>query len=193
MSMEVNIKNHSDGKLVEVTDDLQLKTQAELHELEHYIAIHHGQAYHAQYIDTGITAKDQAILHIKNTDPERRLVITRANAQAITTTTFPNAGDICYMTLNETYTSGGTLVTPVNTYQATGKSAQATVYGNDPTLGGTATTLVSQAPSSNGLTMSMELHGALVLGLNDTCTIRYLSTTTGWARAWISFVMDDES
>ena len=193
MTMEINIKNHSDGKITEVTKDLQLKVSSENHELQHYMAITHGQTYQTQYIDTGITAKTQAILHIKNTDPSRVMVLSYLRMQAITAGTYPSTGELWKLCMNETYTSGGTLIVPTNTFQATGKSAVAEVYGNDPTLGGTPLVLDTQAPDKNGQEISYNKHGSIILGLNDTFTIKYTSASTGWAKARVTFVMSDET
>ena len=193
MAIDINIKNHGDGTTASVTPDYQLKVSSENHELQHYMAITHGQTYQTEYIDTGITAKTQAIMHIKNTDPTRKMVLSYLRMQAITAGTYPSTGEMWKLCMNETYTSGGTLIIPTNTFQASGKSAVAEVYGNDPTLGGTAVVLDSQAPNSNGQEISYNKHGSIILGLNDTFTIKYTSASTGWAKARVTFVMTDEA
>ena len=192
MVMEVNIKNHSDGKIVEVTDDLQLLVRAENHELQHYMARTHGQSYQVEYVDAGITAKTQALLHIKNVDPNRKMIFSYFRMQAITTTTFPSAADYFTLVINDTYVSGGTPLVPANTYQATGKVALAEVYGNDPVLGGAALVLDTRAPKDNGEECTYNKHGSIILGLNDTLTIKYTSTTAGWAKARCTFVMSGD-
>ena len=192
MAIDIQIKNNDDGKTASVTPDYQLKVSAENHELQHYMAITHGQTYQVEYIDTGITAKTQAILHLKNTDPTRNMVISYLRLQAITAGTYPSTGEMWKLCLNETYTSGGTVLIPTNTFQKSGKAAVAEVYGNDPTLGGTPLVLDSQAPKDNGQEISYNKHGSIILGLNDTLTIKYISASTGWAKARLTFVMSDE-
>jgi len=188
--MDINIKNHSSGHIAGVTHDNQLLTRTESHELQHHTAFHKGESYQVQYIDTGITAKTQTILHIRNDDPTRKLVMSYVRIQHVGDATMPAVTDYYEIGTGTTVGSGGSAVTPVNTSPSSGKSASVTVTGNDPTMAGTLGVLDTHFLESNGNELVYNKHGSIVLGLNDTFEIRHTSTsTTGSTKARVTFMM----
>jgi hypothetical protein len=192
MAMEISIKGHSDGKIVNVTNDHQLQVQSEFHELQHYMAIKHGQSYQIEGIDSGITATTQTILHIKNVDPVRKAVLSYIRLQAVTGGTYPSVGEKWEMGLGDTIASGGTSEVSINTHPSSGNTALIEATQGSPTMNDTMAVMDTQWPESNGKEITYNKHGSIILGLNDTFSIRYTSASTGSAKARITVMMDDE-
>ena len=96
-----------------------------------------GDAYQAIAIDTGITAKTQTLLHLRNDSTSKRVVFTYLRMQAVTDVTYPAVTDYFEIGMGRTVTSGGSAATPVNVNSGSGKSAPVTVTAGDPTMAGT--------------------------------------------------------
>ena len=182
------INGNGSPRAAEVTADFQLKVQAEVQELQHFEALS-GLTYQVSSTDTGITAKTQTILHLKNIDPERNCVISFIRMQAITNTASkPVVGEYFEIGMGETVASGGTATTPTNTNAASGNIASVTATGIDPTMAGTFTQIDKWYNVGNGQIVYNK-QGSIILGLNDTLSIRLLSAGTGEAYARITFMM----
>ena len=81
----VHIKNHSDGKLAGVTDEHQLKTRTEAHELAHHISWSDGEVYQVMYDDTGVVAENFSLLHLTNLSSTQYAVVSEVRLSAVTT------------------------------------------------------------------------------------------------------------
>jgi hypothetical protein len=177
--MAVEIKNHSDGTIAGVTDEHQLEVRSENHELQHHISWVDENVYQAIYNDTGITAASQTVLHVKNTSSTKRLVISFVRLLDMSSITTYAAGNYFTMGFNEVYASAGDVVTPVNTNVSSGKVAEATVYG-DPTMADTGVfTQIDRVYTKAGDQVVYNKQGSIILGLNDTFSIKFVSTGTG--------------
>ena len=116
------------GLRVAVTGENQLSTQAETHELQHHISLNKGQVYQAIGTHTLATSGTKTILHIKNNDPERFLIVSYMRIQ------FPggdgNIDEDTYFECgyNTIYGSGGATITPVNMNATSGNIATVTRY-----------------------------------------------------------------
>lgn len=178
------------GFLLGITPQNQAKVVAEVHSLQHHIARHTGQTYQAISIDTGITAKTQTLLHLINTDADKVLVISYMRMQAITdTASKPVVGEFFEIGFGRTVASGGSTTTPVNMNRASGNVAKVTATGIDPTMAGTFTAFDRVYNESSGREYVFNKEGSIILGLNDTIEIRFVSAGAGEAKARITFMM----
>ena len=190
--MAIEIKNHSNGTTAGVTSEHQIKVRSESHSLQHHISWENEEAYQAISTDTGITAKTQTMMHIKNTSSTKNLVISFIRIQAITNTASkPVIGEYFELGLGRTVSSGGTETTPVNVNAISGKVAEATVTGIDPTMAGTFTQIDKWYNEANDEKIYNK-HGSIILGLNDTFEVRLTSTGTGEAVCRVTFMMMDK-
>ena len=186
----MQLTDNSTGRVVAVTSEFQLKTVSENHELQHHNAWEEGQTYQVLSVDTGITAKTQTILHIKNTDSSRLLVVSFIRMQGVgLSATLPGTGDYFQLGLHETVASGGTVTTAVNTNAQSGNSADVVATGVDPTMGGSFTEIDRQYIKADGDEYSFNKHGSIILGFEDTVSVRLVSSGTGTAKARITFMM----
>ncbi len=179
------------GHVAQVTSTNQVKTITESHELQHHISRNFGQSYQVISTDTGITAATQTILHLKNTDTTRKMVISFIRMQAITNTASkPVVGEYFQMGLGRTVSSGGTEVTPVNVNASSGNVASVVATGVDPTMAGTFSETDRWYNEGNN-EHSYNKQGSHILGLNDTFEVRLVSAGTGEAYCRITFMMID--
>ncbi len=186
--MAIEIKNNSDGTTASVTHGNQLLVQAENHELQHHISRHHQNTYQAISIDTGITAQDQTVFHMINNSSTHSAVISFIRCVDITTITTKVVGNYFEMGFGRTVSSIGTATTPVNMNVSSGKVAEVTVTGIDPTMAGSFTA-IDRFYTVLGDEVTLNKHGSIILGLNDTFEIRFISTGTGEARVRVTFMM----
>lgn len=188
--MAIEIKNYSDGTLAGVTTDNQLRVVSENQELQHFISWVKEDAYQVIAHDTGITAQNQTILHIKNTSSTKKCVISFIRLSAITNTASkPVVGEYWQMGVGDTIASGGSTVTPVNMNASSGRVAEVTCTTGDPTEGDTFTEIDRVYNQNNEHTYNKQ--GSIILGLNDTFSIKLLSAGTGQATARVTFMMID--
>jgi hypothetical protein len=180
------------GRSAEVNSENRLKTVAENHSLQYHVSSNNAQAYQVQGIDTGITAKTQTILHVKNDSNTKDMVLTYIRMQPVCTGTVPAVGIYFEVGVGETIASGGTVITPVNMNQSSGNTADVVATGIDPTMGGIFTVVDTQYVESNGKEIAYNKEGTIVLGKGDTCSVRLTTTGTGEAKARISFLMIDK-
>lgn len=193
--MQVLIKNNSDGYTTEVTPEGQLKVEAEIHELQHHEARVQEQTY--QVIGTATIANaTTTVLHLKNNDPERDMVVSSIRLQSIDPsggTAPPAAANFFSIGYDRTISSGGSAVTPVNTNAASGKVAAGTFTDSGPTMTGTFKELDRWYLDSDGGTNTFNNQGSLILKINDTLEIRFTSdNTSGTAYARVTFMMIGE-
>jgi len=189
---EISLKNHSTGDLLGITSEHQALVRAESHELNHHISWVSQDTYQALSVDTGITAKTQTVMHLKNTSPTKYLVISFIRMQAITNTASkPVVGEYFEIGFGRTVSSGGTETTPVNMARFSGKAAEVTATGIDPTMAGTFTAIDRWYNEGNG-EFVYNKQGSIILGLNDTFEIRLVAAGTGEAKGRVTFMMMDK-
>jgi len=177
------------GLMARVTDENALKTVTESHELQHHISRDSGLTFQALSVDTGITAKTQTVMHLKNDDPARILVISFIRMQAVTNTASkPVVGEYFEVGLGRTVASGGTTTTPVNMNSSSGNTASVTATGIDPTMTGTFTAIDRWYNEGNG-ELVYNKQGSIILGLNDTFEVRLVSAGTGESKCRVTFMM----
>lgn len=178
------------GRLLGITEENQIKTRAETHSLQHHISRSTKQAYQALSIDTGITAKTQTLLHLKNTDATRLLVISFIRFQAITSTASkPVVGEYFELGFGRTVSSGGTTTIPVNLNKTSGNVASVTATGIDPTMAGSFVAFDRIYHKASGEEYVFNKQGSIILGLNNTVEVRFVAAGTGEAKCRITFFM----
>jgi len=187
--MPIEIKNHSDGTIAGVSPEHQLLVRAESHSIQHHLSWVEGRAFQAIVTDTGITAQNQTILHLKNIDPTRKLVVTYIRLLDMSSITTHVVGNRFMIGLGDTISSGGDTITPVNMNAGSGVVA-AMEAKSDPVVAGTFTE-IDRVYTKAGEQVVYNKSGSLILGLNDTLSIQFLSTGTGAATARVTFMMLD--
>lgn len=191
--MDIRIKDNSTGTVAKVTPEFQLETRAETLSHQHYISREFAQTFQVIGVTDTLTAATIPVLHIKNDDPERDLVISYIRLQIVDpNATLPGVGDYFQLGLGTTI-SGGSAVTPVNTNASSGKVASVTATHSTPSSSGTFSELDRWYPTADGDSVTYNKDGSIILGLNDTFEIRIVSTSTaGIAYARTTFMMVDK-
>lgn len=191
MSIKI-IDGTGSGNEVEVTANNQLSIVGEQHSLQFHHSFHSSNAYQVIGDFTSINNSTHTILHIKNISTTKIIAITYIRIQGLDFTggtALPSVLTYFQLGMGTTYTSGGTVVTPVNVNFASGQTAEATVYDNSPTVGGTFTEIDKWFIESDAAQLIYNKEGSVILGQNDTFEIRVTSNhTVGVAIARISFV-----
>lgn len=191
----ITIKNPSSGRQAFVSPDGQLLTQSQSLSLQHYISRYRGQAYQAEFLDTGINSGTNNVGFIQNNSTTLSLVATFIRLQSVSLsggTATPDSSTYWNMGFGETYTSGGSTVTPVNMNRKSANTPEATVYQGNPTLGGTFTSFDRVYPNDSQVTYNKE--GSLILGPSDSVTFKLITDhTSGEAYARMTFLMMDLS
>jgi len=191
--MGINIEDgKGSGRTAAVTSINQLEVVSESHELQHHYSRHNGTVFQAISTDTGITAKTQTLLHLKNTDADRICVVTFIRMQAITdTASKPVVGEYFEVGFGRTVGSGGTATTPVVMNRSSAKVASVTATGVDPTMAGTFVLCDKIYNKASGEEIVFNKQGSMILGLNDTVEVRLVSGGAGEAKCRITFMMID--
>ena len=196
----IHVKNHSDGTLAGVTQDHQIKTRTESHELQHHVSWHDGDAYQVMYNDTGINdtgGGDSSLLHLTNLSATKNAVVSFIRLSAVTTgDTGGNAGDTGHyfeLGFGSTITagdSGSAANAPVfvNMNRTSGKAAAMRAVG-DGDMGGTFDRFDRVPAKFDGTQTVYNKHGSLILGQNDTMDIRFTSEGVGTATARVTVMM----
>jgi hypothetical protein len=193
----VTIKNPGTGRQAYVSTDGQLLVQSENLSLQHFVSRYTGQAYQVQFTDSGLTAKENVVGHIKNTSPTLSLVATHIRFQVpvVAGGTALNGAIVNNWRgyFGRTYASGGTVATPVNMNRSSGNAAAVTAYQGDPVLAGTGTEWDRFYPIDNGQG-AYNKEGSLILGPNDTMDFVFnTDNTSGTAYLRLTFLMMDLS
>lgn len=188
----MQIEDSNTGRVAGVDQQFQLKVVSESQELQHHNAWNSAQTYQVLSVDTGITAATQTLLHIINIDPTRRAVFTFIRAEAITdTANKPVAGEYFELGFGRTVASGGTVATPVNTVAGNGNIALVTATGIDPTMTGTFVPIDRKYNQSSASEWIMNKEGSIILDLNQTMELRFVSAGAGEAKCRFTFSMID--
>ena len=163
-----------------VNSENRLRTNSVVEELQHHYSKTEGQVYQIQGSETAVGATTQTILHIKNTSTTRLFVISYIRVQLIGEaggTALPVPATSFEIGFNQTYTSGGTAVTPVNMNAASGNAADLICYDNSPVVGGTFEGFDTWYPDGSTM-MTYSKHGSIALGFNDTVSCRLTTDHT---------------
>lgn len=183
---------HGTGTQLKVNCEGQGMVVAESHSLQHHVSWFNGDAYQALSTDTGITAATETQLHIRNDSTSQNLVVSYIRVQAITdTASKPVVGEYWQLGFGRTVGSGGTPTIPVNMNRTSGKVANVTVTGVNPTMAGTFTEFDRWYNVGNNM-LTYNKDGSLILGYNDTMEIRLVSAGTGEAYCRATFMMIDK-
>lgn len=189
--MAVQIQNNSDGTTAGVTTQNQLKTVSENHELEFHASWFEENCYQINVVDATVTATTDQVIHIKNTSSTKRLVITEMHLQAVTDIAeTAEVTEYFEIIVNDTVASGGVAGTATNLNLQSGKVAEVTITITDPTMDGVGTVIDRIYNPRAGEEITIEEHGGLILGLNDTMHIAFTSgAAAGHVKARVTFVM----
>lgn len=178
------VNKHGEGKVKSTSSELQ-----------HVIAERDGLAFQVIGDFTSVNNSTHTILHIENTSSSKNLYITFNRLQTVDLaggTALPSANTYWQLGYGRTYASGGTAVTPTNTNQYSGKTADAVCYGNNPTMSGTFVELDRYYIQSEADEQSYNKYGALALGKGNTYELRLVSdNTSGTAYCCVSFFYED--
>lgn len=190
MGFEVEIKNSSDGQIAGVTKAGQLLVESESHELQHDTAFKRENTY--QVIGEGnISSGSNTLIHLKNNDSARKIVISFIRTQLVTTAaTLPATTDYLEIGYGETVSSGGTVLTPINTTSDSGKTADITAT-QLPTVTGTNRVLDKHYYTGAGDEQTYNKQGSMVLGLGETMTLDVEASAAGYAYVRVTFMMID--
>lgn len=130
------------------------------------------------------------VLFMQNDNPELELLVTFMRLQVLGIT--PAAGEFFEIGFGNTYTSGGTAVTPVNVNTGSSKPPNVTAYGNNPTLGGTFTQIDKWRPLAANDEQTFSKEGSVVIAPQRSLTIRYTAlAAAGTLYARTSFYLTE--
>ena len=180
------------GKSAKVNQDNQLEVHASIAEQIHWYSEVKGQAYSVVGVTDTLTAATVPILHFKNTSTTAELVIEAINFQTIAeAATIPASGIYFQIAFGRTFSSAGTLITPINVNSGSGNAAEVTVYHSTPVLAGTASEFRRIYNQTDGELYEIHPDGAIIIAPNDTLEISYVTTgTAGIASASVLFYME---
>jgi hypothetical protein len=133
-------------------------------------------------------------LYLQNNSTERSLVITRIRTQIVFTgtPTLPVTTSYINTLVNSEYSTGGSVVTPINLSVGSGNQAETISYTGNPTLVAGSDTIDTFYPASNGELVTYDKGGALLLrpgrGMAFSLTT---AVTAGTVYVRVSFFMED--
>lgn len=162
-----------------------------------------GNAYQVWGTTADVAAAENPLLFLQNADNTGLiLVVTYIRLLAISLVTTGAFGAGTYFTVgfDQSRTSDGTAVVPVNMNRSSGKTATVTAYSSGDLAGaGTAVVLSPSAnavvsdrhyPEANLKELRYEKNGSIVLTEGKSITLSLVTSfTTGYAYGRISFVM----
>ena len=183
------------GYSAKVGEDNRLWVNSKSGSIQHSNSSVEKQAYQLIGVASLISGT-VTVLHIKNTDSVRNLVVTYLRHQVVGCsggTTFPNASNYFSVRLGRTYSSGGAEAVPVNVNAGSGNTADLIAYQGGPTLAGTAKEIDRWYTKADGDMNTFNKEGALILPPNTTLEVSYIGDqTAGTVYARISFIMEEE-
>ena len=189
--MSIQIGGRGNKNVLEVNSDGQALVKSESLALQHWVALNRQQSYQVVGDFASVNNATHTILHMKNTDADRLMVISYIRVQLIGTsggTALPAVATRFELGYGRTYSSGGTAVTPVNTTSGAANSASVTAYDNNPTMAGTFSELDRIYVDNSQYTFAKE--GSLIVPQNQTFEVRLVSDhTAGTAYSRITFMM----
>jgi len=189
------------GQWASVNESHQLLVRAESLSHQHHQSHVNGAAFQASGHSATLSSGTNTVLHIKNNDPLRDMVVTYVRLQLVGSANgaYDSLTDCFELGTGRTLSSDGTAVTPFNMNRSKSSivaSVTATEgAGTNPTMAGTFLATGDRwYPNAAGDREKYNKEGTLILGLNDTLEIRYVGThTAGQAYARVSFLMEESS
>lgn len=170
--------------------DHGLEVSATTQSIQHIIS-HDNQNSYQVSGEIDIAASEKTVLVLTNTSSTRKVVVTYVRIQSIGAAAASSAAYFSIKTAGSR-TSGGTLVTPVNMFSGSPKSASVSAYegsGTDIVMSGSELE-VDKNYSANTM-QSYSKEGVLILDANQSVSITHIgSTIAGKAYTRISFYME---
>ena len=192
--MDVTLRNHSDGTAATVTPQNQILTKSEVISQQHFISTEFGRSFQAEGVSVTLTSATHTVLHLKNDDPQRNMVISYIRTQLVGANASNLLTNYFELGFDRTVSANGTVVEPTNMNRGSGVAATFTATsgaGTTPTMAGTFVSFDKWYPKEGNDRLSYNKEGSIILGLNDTLEVRYVGTATAgnaYARATIMMV-----
>jgi len=175
--MGLNIEDGTGkGYQVKVNSENQMETVSVNHELQHHISRHEGTVYQIIGGLTDVWNGTNVVLHINNSDPARKAVISYMRFQCPGPSgsgMLPDNETYFQIGRDTTYSSGGTEATAVNMNLSSGNEASLAAYKDNPAVTGTFTEFDRWYPTHSMMTFNK--HGSLILGLDDSIEVRLVT------------------
>lgn len=188
--MDIEIKDGTGrGYEAKVTSENRLLTQSLSISPQQHEALIHAQAYQVEG-SLALSATTLKVLYIENTSTTLDMVITYIRAQ-IASASGGSYGSATYFLLGkgETYTSGGTAVTPSNTNAGSSNAADVVAY-TGPTLGGTFVGMDTWYPTVTGDKNTWRKEGSVIIPPGKSFSAQFVTDHTGGlAYVRVSFLM----
>ena len=172
----------------------RVKVNAVTTSFQHLAAHTDSNAYQAIGVGTPINGT-ASIIHIENTDsnnldmmPMRiRMEILDSSGGSV----LPNANNYFSITFGESYVSGGSTGSSVNTTAGSVKSSSTTININGATLSGIPKEIERCHPNSDGKIAVWETEGILIIPPGHTLNISYTGDqTSGTLYTSVLFIMN---
>jgi hypothetical protein len=170
------------GYISSVSESNRLNVSAKSNPRAYYISRDDGLAFTLNSVDADADAGD-IICYLKNTSATRNMYIGQIH--------FAGANAVLWKTWVVSGVAGGTSITASNLNLTSGKSAEATAFGNNPVTGLALDVLLDTIRSSVGSHGDEHWEDVLVLGPNNAIAIEYDTGTTGPAEVSIEFHYED--
>jgi len=167
----------------------RLKTVAVSFPVQQHASFDEGKANQLLGTVTIAGAATYNLLHLKNNSDTDDMIFTfmRPSVQSLAGGSIGEATYLEFVFGGE-YASGGVVTTPINMNRTSGVVSNITAYTGNPTLTGTLTPFDYWHPEATTDNFVFNKNGTLVLGKNDTLTVRLVTDhTTGQARVRLSY------
>jgi len=177
------------GNLVGIDSENRIAATATMASLQHYESHTHGQTYQALGSMT-VASGTNNILYLENENADLEFAISYMRIQAVDLTggtTLPSANTYFQIGFDNTYTSGGDGVTPINMNRGSANVADISAYTNNPTLGGDFIEVDRWYVKAEGDMMTFNKEASLILPKNKSLTIRLITDHSGTAYARATF------
>ena len=185
------------GKTGRITGANRVTTLALQVPHQMHVALVKEQAYQVQG-SASPNNNTEGLLHLKNTSESLYLIITYIRAQFYDFaggTAVPNAATYFDYGHGQTYTSGGTAATPINTNAGSSNAAAVTAYDSSAAslvMGGTFSSLDTYHVKEEAEMVVWRKEGSIVITPGKTFTLRITTDhTSGVAYGRVSFLMVD--
>jgi len=177
---------NGNGLFAAVDNNNRLATSSVSYDRQHIVSKLDNKAF--QVIGSAsIASGTENVLHVINDTVDQTLTTTFIRVQVITDATVPVVGEYFEIGDGLTYSSGGTVASPVNMYIGSSISSGATCYQDNPTLTGTFVPTDRHYTRANGDQETYNKRGALIVPPGQAFTVRYTGTGTGIAYSRVSF------
>ena len=184
------------GILAGVDGKNRLKTDSRAKSIQHTAAEDDQLAFQLPIAPTTLSSGTVVALHLQNGSAVKRLVITYIRHQIIDAaggTSFPNASNYFRIAAGRTYSSGGSLVEPVNTFIDSGVPSEVVAYTGDPTLAGTAIDMDRWYTKADGDMNTFNKEGSIIIPPNKSLEFSYVGDrTSGIISLRVSFIMEED-